>query len=58
MMTNNKITLSPTRQISKRLNLKMKLKNIKKQKSKILNQNHPQLKPQLKTNQIQDKSIF
>jgi hypothetical protein len=53
MITNNKSTLSPTRQISKRLNLKMKLKNIKKQKSKILNQNHPQLK----TNQLQDKSI-
>ena len=44
MQTNNKPGLSPTRQISKRLSLKMKIKNSKKQKGKVLKQNDPQLK--------------
>lgn len=51
-MINNKAAISPTRQISKRLSMKMKLKNIKKQKSKVLKKNGTQLK----SNQLHDKS--
>ncbi len=44
MNVNNKATISPSRQISKKLNLKMKLKNLKRQKGKVSKRNSPQLK--------------
>jgi hypothetical protein len=50
MISNNKSAISPTRQISKRLTMKMKLKRIKNQKAKLLKQNGTQLK----TNNLQE----
>lgn len=50
MITNNKPQISQSRQICKRLTLKMKLKNLKKQKSKNLKKNYTQLK----SNQVHD----
>ena len=44
MIVNNKPAISPSRQICKRLTMKMKLKNLKKQKGKILKKNCTQLK--------------
>lgn len=44
MQVNNKSAISPTRQISKRLTLKLKLKNLKNQKGKVLKKNCTQLK--------------
>jgi hypothetical protein len=52
MLANNKSAISPTRQICKRLSIKMKLKNVKNQKSKVLAHNSIQLK----TNQHHDQS--
>lgn len=52
MIVNNKPAISPSRQICKRLTMKMKLKNLKKQKGKILKKNCTQLK----SNQVHDQS--
>ncbi len=44
MIANNKSTISPSRQISKKLSSKMKMKNLKRQKGKVSKRNGPQLK--------------
>lgn len=50
MPLNNNTPVSPTRQITKRLTQKMKLKRTKMQKAKLSNQNNTQLK----TNNLQE----
>ena len=44
MMINNNQTISPVRQIAKRLTQKMKEKRLKLQRAKLLNHNRTQLK--------------
>ncbi len=51
-MPNNKPAISPTRQITKRLSMKMKLKNLKQQKDKVLKRNSTQLK----SNELHEES--